>query len=126
MTVHWRERDTICRRHQWFIQLIQLVYFINQMSWGYLAQDFVWLLIEDCLYESQHIVKIIIASIIIPLGLRQDETMLGRNTAENITRKPMPSKPLKRMTMRKIFNCQLAVAQSIIITQYTCQGFMAM
>ena len=111
--VHWRERDTICRRHQWFIQLIQLVYFINQMPWGYLAQDFVWLLIEDCLYESQHIVKIIIASIIIPLGLRQDEIMLGRNTAENITQKPMPSKPLKRMTMRKMFICQLAVAQSI-------------
>ena len=71
------------------------------MPWGYLAQDFVWLLIEDCLYESQHIVKIIIASIIIPLGLRKDEMMLGRNAAENITRKPLPSKPLKRMTMRK-------------------------
>jgi len=35
--------------------------------------------------------------------LRQDEMMLGRNTAENITRKPMPSKPLKRMA-RKMFS----------------------
>jgi len=39
--------------------------------------------------------------------------MLGRNTAENITRKPIPSKLMKRTMMRKIFNCQLAGAQSM-------------
>ena len=42
--------------------------------------------------------------------------MLGCNAAENVMRKPIPSKPLKRMMMRKIFKCQLAVAQSIYNT----------